>query len=152
MTERKKINVTTKLLNIELINFIVPKITKQQLSKLDRQKFAYVINANIKQNNPQKEVVVIINIKVYADDTKILYIGEIETKGSFIIKNYEDLIFENKNVLPKDLITMYFSIMLSTTRGMLFILSNKTTLENAVLPIINPNTLFNHPNPQMKQL
>ena len=141
MSEMKPIDVTVKIKSIALVDFHVENIGKQEGEKLNNKKFAFQFTLNIKVDSSKKEILLDCSTKIFSDDSKTLYLAEIITKGIFDLLNFDEIVTEHKGV-PQPIIGMFMSILLSTMRGMILVKSMGTIVENAILPIININTLF----------
>lgn len=70
-------------------------------------------------------------------------LGHILSRTTFSLSNMDELINENGHfILPKQLAITFLSIALSTTRGALVAKSEGNILARAVLPLANPNEMY----------
>ncbi|MFY9311053.1 MAG: hypothetical protein WAQ28_18565 [Bacteroidia bacterium] len=143
----KNTEVTTKIQSISLNNFKVANITKEQRQFLNNEKFAFEFNIRAKSELTTKEFTVYSTISIFSNDSKTLYLGEIETTGVFELQNLDE-ITEKHHGMPNAVIAMFIGILLSTTRGMLLIKSQGTLIDGALIPMINTSAFFPTSTPE----
>ena len=88
-------------------------------------------------------------MQIYFDETQTELLGSIRTKGEYVIENFSEMIGVSNGV-PLPTMASLAGIQISTTRGMLKLLSAGTDFEEAIIPIINPMAFFT--TPQQKKL
>lgn len=142
MEENKNIGVTTKIHSISLNNFKVADISKEQKKSLNKDKFAFEFNMNVKIEPKKKEITIHNLTTIFADDSKTNYLGEIEATGVFELQNFEEVTEASKGMMPNGIIAMYIGLLLSTTRGMLLLKTEGTAIEGALMPIVNTGSFF----------
>jgi len=140
--EIKPLTISIKITNISLGSFKVAVIDEEQKKNIDNKKFVYefIISFNLEPNTNSIKLTSII--KIYLDQSKDLYLGEIESTGIFELENYAEIIKEH-NGLPNIIITTFGGVLISTTRGFLILKSKDTIVDGALVPLVNTNELFN---------
>ncbi len=142
--EAKPITISSKIVSIYINNFRVGVVDEEQKKAIDNSKFAYEFSlafntADIGINR----INIISNIKIYLDQSKQTYLGDMESTGVFEIENINDIIKEHQGAIPTVILAMFGGILLSTTRGFLLLKSKDTIVDGALLPIVNIQELFN---------
>ena len=151
MEENKAVGITSKIKSITCNNFKVAEITKAELKNIPKDKFAFEFNVNLKMESVKKEVIIHSLTKIYAYDSKSLYLGEIETTGVFELINFDEITKAYKGMMPNGVLAMFLGILLSTTRGILLIKSEGTSITGALMPIINAGSFFSQAEPIIKK-
>ena len=137
---KKPVEIKVQFKAIEVINFSLAHPSKDKLNST-----LYHFNLNIKHNfnNEQKLVYVLTKVDVFHED-KETQLGSIGTSCIFRIDNFNEFILSEKDKkpsFPDEIIHMFNSISISTTRGVMFSYFRGTFLHNAVLPIFDPKAL-----------
>lgn len=139
-TVKKENSIDFSLKGVELLSF---NLTQPVENSHNNITFNFDIRSEIKLNNEQKLVLVIISIDLF-DQEKTIKLGNISTSCIFEVPNY-DLYVDLKNNgvnFPEDFIITINSISLSTTRGIMFSQFRGTYLHNAILPVIDPKSFI----------
>ena len=139
------IQITSKIVRVQLTNFSVATISDGEKLTLQRDKFAYEYNVNIKLEPTQRLIIVYSNIKIFSDLTKTLYLGEIATTGTFELINLEDMLKKFSGSIPTFVFALFLGVVISTSRGFLLLKSEGTILEGATLPIVDSGSFFPQP-------
>lgn len=120
------------------VNFTFPAALVQEIKT-----FHYNINIQHRVNPEKKLVFVDTSIEILMQDkkTKLAFLKAsciyyVEAVLDFRSKVKQDL-FD----LPQDLVSSLNTISISTTRGIMFAQFRGTYLHNAILPILDPNSL-----------
>lgn len=133
---KEKIDIQFQLKNIELVevNLTPPKALEQQ-----SKTFNYNIGIEHRIIEDKKMLHNIVSIGVHGDDKEHL-LGKLKVAISFEINNFSDLVKDKKAKIPEEMLSLFNSIAISTTRGIMFSQFRGTYLHNAILPIIDPNS------------
>ena len=138
MTEVKNINIQSKFKSLDLISFENRRATDQAI---DSQKITYEISINFNIDQSRKVLTFYCPIKIFAEPAKQILLGSIETKAEFEVLNL-DVISDKEKGVPTPVMATFVGLLISSTRGMLNILSKGTSFEQGILPIINPMIFF----------
>ncbi len=138
MTEVKNINIQSKFKSLDLISFENRKATHETI---DPQKITYEISINYNIDQHKKTLTFNCPIKIFAEPAKQLLLGSIETRAEFEVENLYAISDKEKGV-PTSVMATFVGLLISSTRGMLNILSKGTSFEQGILPIINPMIFF----------
>jgi hypothetical protein len=128
---QQKAKFATKIKSIDLISFEAKEITDD----INPTKVNFFVQYNIGENLDHTEAYVDCLIKIFKDKTRELLLGSIATRGEYFVK-YEN--YEPKEYLPIQVMATILGTQISTTRGMLIILSKGTPFARSFFPIINP--------------
>jgi uncharacterized protein with PQ loop repeat len=111
--------------------------------KPSETKFRFDFVAENKVNVEKGMVLVVPTIKIYNDKSAEL-LGSIRVNFAFHVQDFSTYIDEeNKKVeLPKAFQLAINSVSISTIRGIMYSQFRGTFLQNAILPVIDPNTLL----------
>jgi len=139
MTKEKaqKKNIEFQIKGIEILDI---ELKKPQIQLPAAPAFHFNINLLHKINPEKKLVFVIVEVKILNEDKQTL-LGNISVSNIFHIVNFDDLKGDKTNnsvSIPKEIIDLFNSIAISTTRGVMFTSFRGTFLHNAVLPVIDP--------------
>ena len=112
----------------------------------EKQTFHFNIKIEQRINLEKKIIVFAPEIEVQHEDKKTI-LGSIKVACIFLVENMDDFKKEASDVviLPKDIITMFNSISLSTARGVMFSQFRGTILHNAILPVLDPKVFERAP-------
>lgn len=138
MEEKKSVNISFGLNSFEIEEYEFKKPDKKQ--DVNRLGYQIQFRPEIDINND----IFIIEIKVQAKFGKKSseIIGAIHTKTNYRVTRLEGLVKEGKLELPKNLAVTLLSIALSTTRGALAAKSEGNILSKNVMPLINPEEMY----------
>lgn len=142
MENQQGINISTKIESIVLNNLKNASLTKEQKEQIDREKISFEFTVNIKTEESKKDIIIHNITRIFSDENKILYLGEIETTGVFKLNNFEEVKEANKGSIHINIIAAFVGALIATTRGILIAESKGKFLENVIIPIINPMTFF----------
>jgi hypothetical protein len=141
MTKVQKPNtISFNIKGIDIIDFNItlPADPLQQEIK----SFNFNITSEQKISIEQKLVYTVISIEIFNDnfETKL---GSFRSAIIFEITNFDDFIDKNTQnfKLPDDITMVLNSVSISTTRGLMFSQFKGTFLNNAFLPIVDPQLL-----------
>ncbi|MEQ9230881.1 MAG: hypothetical protein RIF46_09355, partial [Cyclobacteriaceae bacterium] len=103
--------------------------------------FLFDINVETKFRTEDQLMIAICSVNVSDHETKS-HLGNVKTAIAFYIENWTDLFNAktNKLTIPNDLNVMFHSIIISTTRGIMFSQFRGTYLHNAFLPVVDPKS------------
>lgn len=130
-------NVQIQLKALELLDSCINNPRKPLKANTG---FQFDINLEHRYRKEGQLLIVLCTISVFNEDLKEL-LGKVRTSCIFHVANWDDFFDQESKVLnlPKNTITSFNSIAISTTRGMMFSFFRGTFLHSAILPIINPN-------------
>jgi hypothetical protein len=128
-----------RLKGIELLNF---SINAPNFPLPDKQVFQFDINIEYKINEKDCLLIVVVSISIKNQNKDAEY-GKVRVSCIYELK-YLSRFFDLENhslSIPEDFRNALNVISISTTRGVMFTLFKGTFLHNAILPILNLNTL-----------
>jgi hypothetical protein len=137
----KELNIQTKISTIKLDNFHLEKSIKDS-TKLNLENFQYEFNVNMGVNMPKNEIRVNLNVNIYSDVSKKIKVGNIDSHGVFIVQKLAEVIQQSEGKIPNVILANFIGVLISTTRGFLIDKSQKTSIEGAIIPIVNPAIFF----------
>lgn len=138
--EAKNINVVWRFHAFDLISFKAEeRLPNAEL--IDINKVNFQLSVDTELNNSEKKVSLTSTVEIYNNESHSELLGTIRTKGEVIIENFEEVTVE-KTRIPIQIMASLVGIQISTTRGMLKLLSKGTVFEQAIIPIINPMAFF----------
>ena len=137
---KKEINVQARIKTLDLLSFNAEK-RDDDSSTIDPLKITYEIGINFNADTQSTILVFNCLVKIFKEPEKKNLLGSIETKGEFDVLNLQQIIEEKKG-MPSPMLATFVGLLISSTRGMLTILSKATLFEKGVLPIINPSVFF----------
>lgn len=121
-----------QITDIKLNTFAINNVSTKKIDDLVHFDVAFR-----EQVNAELQIVsIIFRVNIFADEKKSVRIGAIETKCSFKIKNFNDVM--HRKELPSRLIASLLDISINTTRGVLLTKCSETILNGFVLPLIDP--------------
>ena len=144
MKNQKKATKEPKMVfqirGIELLEFNMHQ-PKQPLPV--QTTFHYNISLEQKTVSESKLVIIVASVQILHED-KETRLASIKASCIFELENFADFILEDQGDmnLPEVLSTSLNSITLSTVRGLMFSALKGTFLHNAILPVIDPNSLI----------
>ncbi len=135
----KKQNIFFQIIGVELLGTTINHPQKQLPERIN---FHFKINLEYKINVDKKFVFVATFVTVSDKNDKETQLGTITTSCNFKISNLDEFMDkENNEVLfPDEILFMFNSISISTTRGIMFSQFKGTFLDHAYLPIIDPKS------------
>lgn len=116
------------------------KFTLSEIEGLDLKKdnIELVLNLTGGLNTDKNYVEVTTEVQIYKEGENNEDIAELKVKTVFAIQN-ADILNENGELyLPKNLLVAFNSISISTTRGILFTKFQGTSIDNFILPLVDP--------------
>ena len=128
-------------------DFKLEDIPENEKSKLDNTMFSFEQNANYRIEPAIKQISILFQVNIFTDINKTRKLGEMQLLGDFELLNIEEFKIKEEYKFPKELVAMFIGIMLSTARGMLILKTEKTYLENTIIPIMNTMDFFKEPTP-----
>ncbi len=137
----KELTIQTKIGEIKFVDFQLEKSITSD-TKLNLEHFQYEFNINISVNMPKNEVSVNLNVNIYSDLEKKNKVGHINSNGIFVVFNLTDIINQSGGKIPNLVFANFIGVLISTTRGFLIDKSQKTPIEGAMIPIVNPLIFF----------
>jgi len=105
--------------------------------------FNFSISVQTRLDVVSKTLTVIVNVDVISDDQKNVF-GSISVNNVYQIINFEEafkLNAQNQYDIPSKLLDAIGSTSLSTARGIMYSLFKGTFLNDALLPLIDPQRL-----------
>jgi len=106
-------------------------------------KFSFSIGVQTRLDVLPKTLTVVVNVEVISDDQKNVF-GSISVNIVYQIMNFEEAFKLNAQYqyeIPPKLVEAVGSTSLSTTRGIMYTLFKGTFLNNALLPLVDPQKL-----------
>lgn len=140
------ISIESKIISLELVSFNVETLPSTKKAKLDSNQFAFEFNVSADIDSKNKLIKLVSVIKIYSDSSKKLFLGEIESKGSFLLENYNDLKRESDGAIANVVVSTFIGVILSTTRGFLILKSKGTIIDGSILPLIDMGSLLLNSN------
>lgn len=142
--EFQTISVSFKILDIKLIKFAFESDSEIEEENI-KDDFTFEINFRYDINFEKKTVNTYVFTKIYSDQDKKVFLGQIETKMEFLLINFDEIVIqENSQKKVMNLaLNIFISVSISTARGMLASKTSGTPLEKAYLPVINTNDILN---------
>ena len=134
--EQKK-NMEFQVRGIEILDI---ELKNPEIQLPTEPVFHYNINVLHKINPENKLVFVIVEVNVLNEDKQTL-LGKIRVSNVFHVVNFDEFKGDKTDStvsFPKEIIDVFNSIAISTTRGVMFTSFRGTFLHNAVLPVIDP--------------
>lgn len=139
MDEKKAKEINIKLQSVLLSDFHVEKDIDTKDLVPANYNYDFTINFNISKSEAKIETT--LTVVICADKTQSKKIGKIVATGTYLLKELDEILNQQKGI-PNDILTIFMGSLISTTRGMLLIKSKGTILEGAIIPLINPATFF----------
>ncbi len=139
MKRKKDTNIGFQIDAIELLDSCL-NAPKQLLTT--NTVFQFEINLEHRLNVDNGIVIVICLVSIY-NDTNEQLLGQLKSSCIFSVENLSTYINAKTKAskLPDYFATTLNSISISTTRGLMFSFFRGTFLHNAVLPIIDPQSI-----------
>lgn len=140
--EYKEVGVNLQLKAIELLrqSFHLPAdVEAESLTS-----FTFKLGANFTANAVDKLLFVVVNVEVYDGQEKHA-IASIVVSCVYYVANFNEVIKTGDNgnfSFPTPLVEKLVSDAISTTRGVMFAAFKGTFLHNAILPIMDGNTIL----------
>ncbi|GCC51749.1 hypothetical protein SanaruYs_19780 [Chryseotalea sanaruensis] len=136
----KNINVVWRFHAFDLISFNAEE-RAPNAEKIDLNKINFQLSVDSQINQAEKKVILISSVEIFSNEAHTELLGTIRTKGEVVIENFNEVVVD-KTRLPIQLMASLMGIQISTTRGMLKLLSKGTVFEQAIIPIVNPMAFF----------
>jgi len=146
MKEIENINVNSRIKSLEFVSFRIEE--RQQSNAIDSNKITFEIGFNLHVDELQKQVTILNSIEIYSDESKIEKLASFQSKGEFIIENMAEV--KQGNGIPSVVAATFIGVVVSSSRGMLRILSKGSAFEGAIIPILNPMSLLGSIDPSGK--
>ena len=140
-------NLTSKIITIRLDNFFLTPITSEEINNIDKDKITFEFNAQGTISVPDKKFSVVLTSKIFKEEAKTNYLGEIKTSGEFSVDNIDEII-KRFNGIPQIVTGTYIGIVLGTARGMFILKSEGTYLHGVMMPVVNLASFFTPPAAQ----
>lgn len=140
MEPTKNMNVVWRFQAFDLVSFNVEE-RSVDAKEVHSNKINFEVNIDIQIADALKKIVLICSVQIFSDEKKKDLLGTIRTKGEYIIENFQEVKTEG-NGIPIQIMASLVGIQVSTTRGMLKLLSKGTVFEQSIIPIINPMAFF----------
>lgn len=141
MEQQQKFSFSIRIESIDLVAFNATRVSEP----VDPMKVNFNITYNYSGKPDENNAIIDLKIKVFKDSKNEFQLGSIETRGSYIIQIKSDTKLQE---YPIQVIGTILGSQISTTRGMLIILSKGTPFEKAIMPIINVFDAFLAKPPQ----
>lgn len=138
----KELNVIWRIKTLDLASFKSLDVHQEHLIEVDPNTMNFGMEAKVNIKPEQKEVAVNFRVSIFSDATQSIKLGSISTLGEYVIENFDEVApisDDNQNrQLPKVILATLVGITLSSTRGMLRLLSKGTLFEKGIIPIVDP--------------
>jgi len=139
---RSDVSITMSLQEIKLHRFEV--LQKPPVDEIEQSKLTFEFSINVRVEPDTRQVIISSIIKIYHDVTKTVYLGLIETSGSFEIVNFSEI--ADNNAIPTQALALLTGVLISTSRGVLLMKAEGTIIEGALLPITDSWAFFRNNN------
>ena len=136
---KKKVNIQYQIKSIELVE---ASMTPPKDQSSPTRTYQYNINIEHRIIPDKKWFFVMVTINIL-DDANNMKLGHVKAVVNFAINNFDEFLDANNKTkinLPEEMITVFNSISISTTRGIMFSQFKGTYLHNAILPILDPKS------------
>ena len=140
-----KINAISAEIQFRSIELISSNITASLFNIENNNAFTFEIKTEIQLNQENKFIIVIISVQIF-NESKDFQLGSLTTNNIFFVENYESIVTQEGNgkvSIPDTVVTSLNSISISTTRGVMWNTFKGTFLHNAILPILDPQSIIN---------
>jgi len=140
-----KINAISAEIQFRSIELISSNITASLFNIENNNAFTFEIKTEIQLNQENKFIIVIISVQIF-NESKDFQLGSLTTDNIFFLENYESIVTQEGNgkvSIPDTVVTSLNSISISTTRGVMWNTFKGTFLHNAILPILDPQSIIN---------
>lgn len=138
--EKEGLSINFGLNSFEILSYSYDKPEEE----IDLKDLGYQIQFKPEANKENETVSIKFKVTGQIGEKDPLVLGSISTLTIYNLSNMENLITEDgkRFFLPKGLAVTLLSIALSTTRGALVAKSEGNLLSQAVLPLADPNELY----------
>jgi hypothetical protein len=139
-----KINAISAEIQFRSIELISSNITASLFNIENNNAFTFEIKTEIQLNQENKFIIVIISVQIF-NESKDFQLGSLTTNNIFFVENYESIVTQDGNgkvSIPDTVVTLLNSISISTTRGVMWNTFKGTFLHNAILPILDPQSII----------
>jgi hypothetical protein len=140
-----KINAISAEIQFRSIELISSNMTALLFNIENNNAFTFEIKTEIQLNQENKFIIVIISVQIF-NESKDFQLGSLTTNNIFFVENYESIVTQEGNgkvSIPDTVVTSLNSISISTTRGVMWNTFKGTFLHNAILPILDPQSIIN---------
>lgn len=128
------VNLVTRFHALDLVSFHI--FEKPADVVVDPAKITFQIHLDLNLNPTERKVTIVNPVEIFADASHAVKLGAISVKGEFVIENFEEI--QVNNQLPIQVAATLIGVLLSSTRGMLKLMSKGSCFESAIIPILNP--------------
>ncbi len=151
----KTIEIKYGIREIRFVSFeLTPAVEKFKKPIPHNQfQFQFQLQTQIREESKTFEVM-LKTIILHKKNEKInIELGHIESLSSFFIENYDEVVVKKDGILkvPDTLFPVVAGIAIATIRGMLIMKLKDTTIESAIIPVINPFQMFPIANTSPKE-
>lgn len=144
--ENKKKPIQFKLAEIKKLSYFENDPISIGLTETKIKNSNVDYGANVYINKESKTVSLQTMAKFYIDrDGKVYELFGIETKHTFKIRNFEEVVISPQNdafSIPDEVMLTFMNISISGMRGMLAILNTRPEYDRLYFPIINSVSLL----------
>jgi hypothetical protein len=141
-----------KILNFILEDFYLEdKLPVEVAKSFDKDKIQLEFNVGMNLDTMKKTIAISLNTNFFAEEERKNNVGHINTKSTFELANIDDIIAKTEGKLPNTILASLIGVTLSTTRGVFLIKSEKTFMDGAMIPMMNPMSFFSTP-PTVEQI
>lgn len=139
---QSKLDITIGLNNIRLHEFT----TTQRVLELknppapDIYEFQFDLDSKIIESDKLFSIALTVTLYEKQDENTKIELAKIKTINDFNIVNFEEVFkkADDKLLVPNQLIALAAGIAISSARGIFLMCVKDTILNNALIPIINP--------------
>lgn len=139
-------SVQISINEVQLLEFSVAERVKQLKEPLPQNTYEFQFSVQSKAMSTDKALGIQLAVALFEKQGKErkIELCRIETRTIFHVKNFEDVIkIDADNMTIQDVLAVTcHSIAFSTTRGMLAVSLQDSIINNAVLPIIEPQVFL----------
>lgn len=140
MSDKKNIDITSRLIKIELISFSIEP--QQKDVSVNPLEFAFRYEVNVKPDQSLNGFQIKCKTLIFSNPDENFHLGTIETYGEFVVSNLKQVLEHFNGNTPTDLLALFTGVVISSTRGMLIIKSQNTILEGVIIPMMDPKVFF----------
>jgi hypothetical protein len=140
----KEINLSLRILNIQLKDFNALKILPPELAEIGiiKDKVQFEFNVESRLEIEKGRIGINLNVSFFAEEEKKTNLGNLESSGDFEVLNMSDIVKDFDGKIPNVILATLIGIVISSSRGFLVLKSVGTLMEGIIMPVINANSFF----------
>ncbi|MBL7696132.1 MAG: hypothetical protein JNK91_14880 [Ferruginibacter sp.] len=146
MADNIKLNVAIGLIEHKFISFELSEYAKGNKAPIDSDKYEFMFEFTLQVLEAEKQIRVDFVSKLFLKEEGLnVELAVLNLLCLFRLVNFDEIIkrdSENRLLTPNVVIQTCNTIALGSARGMFTMALANTPYSNAVLPLVNPNTLI----------